>query len=1185
MDQFRACDFCHSWNVEFEHESEIVCKQCQKEPIFCHSLGTLPSLTIPDIFGELTFAETLLIARAQPVISVIFLPKGGQLALRKHSITFEKTNLADFGALLPRLPSEIETLIVASESEGRMLPEFRVRRRKVEEALRTLHGLQRDNPSMPYSTIIIDDERLAALPENDSIIDALPTITDFDAGEIVDVQPGSPDVQQDDSAIEERNRLFESFVLTNHENRTELEALQETIRVRNASLNTETPLFERSDYFFSKCYPHLFPDTCGDFTSPHFNPGNHVNVLFRSWVGHLLSFDAERFTHDRLFKFHAYNIHMKKSALGLTRAFCSPDTLLQNLTVGEIMNAVEVGDTSIIRKLQRFTRSLEGSPQYKYGKRRDLVAMVKTLGIPKYFITLSAADRDWPIVQPNPRAHPRERNRYINEHSAKIVHLFKQKSRILIEEFTPELNITDSFVMYEFQSRGSIHLHALYWADTDENNPVQQPYHEKINMLSNATEEARANDPYLLELSEALRLEFEKICTAMDPFQDPNTNTDAPVPDPTMASRPQSYLASEIKHDENVDLACLIAASQIHSHGPWCKRTKNGEEYCRYGFHKKNRSAVEQAIHYDEKNQMTFVAQRNHGYVNTYNPDFMRLHRANHDIRPVTNMGAVLSYITKYICKSEPPSEMFKTLKKMVANPRRPLNEADPGLKLLSRYVMRDIARDVSAQEIDLYFLGHHLCEASRRFSYLTINSQKTCIQLVNGAPKLRYSEYVKYLNRSAIFSSYSFIEMTRRFYLDNNGNWTLRLQRRSLKKLILVYFPEITNVRTDLYWKIRCLACIPCSSVDDCLGNNASWLQRALQARNDGISLKIYPNEPDPFVLWDRSLLEDENAELAALAEENELPERIGFTAPPDAQNVFSTLTLGNTSDEQADMVDAMLIDDNPIDKVAEHLRMQQEFGVPHESYHIAAAMWEHPVLPTALPTVDLSALNNKQLQAFRYGVAALKGLHTNSLILHGVGGTGKSYVICCLLKWASMNMAEGVATILVAAPSGIAASLLPTGKTIHTALKLDIPLESNRPLNTARLGHLQADIKHVKLVILDEFSMIGSRMLACVDKRLRQCRPANGHLPFGGISVILSGDIAQLPPVMDPHFIESQSISDSALVTHGKSLFPTASEWQMSFSRTTLSQSLVHTCKHPRSNHREFVQYNQFHMFYISL
>jgi hypothetical protein len=61
-----------------------------------------------------------------------------------------------------------------------------------------------------------------------------------------------------------------------------------------------------------------------------------------------------------------------------------------------------------------------------------------------------------------------------------------------------------------------------------------------------------------------------------------------------------------------------------------------------------------------------------------------------------------------------------------------------------------------------------------------------------------------------------------------------------------------------------------------------------------------------------------------------------------------------------------------------------------------------------------------------------------------------------------------------------------------------------------------LQHKLKDVTYLIVDEVSMLGQNMMAWVDKRLRQAK-THLDIPFGGISVILISDFAQLPPVGD--------------------------------------------------------------------
>ena len=70
----RECEICYNWAKDFE-EGSRVCKECNniRTRKFCFEFETLPTPTIPTIFGQLTFAEKLLIAQAQPLINVVFL--------------------------------------------------------------------------------------------------------------------------------------------------------------------------------------------------------------------------------------------------------------------------------------------------------------------------------------------------------------------------------------------------------------------------------------------------------------------------------------------------------------------------------------------------------------------------------------------------------------------------------------------------------------------------------------------------------------------------------------------------------------------------------------------------------------------------------------------------------------------------------------------------------------------------------------------------------------------------------------------------------------------------------------------------------------------------------------------------------------------------------------------------------
>jgi hypothetical protein len=70
--------------------------------------------------------------------------------------------------------------------------------------------------------------------------------------------------------------------------------------------------------------------------------------------------------------------------------------------------------------------------------------------------------------------------------------------------------------------------------------------------------------------------------------------------------------------------------------------------------------------------------------------------------------------------------------------------------------------------------------------------------------------------------------------------------------------------------------------------------------------------------------------------------------------------------------------------------------------------------------------------------------------------------------------------------------------------------------PVNGAKLAALQEKFRHVKVIIIDEYSMLSMTMLGKLT--LVFVKPKATTFFFGGLTVILVGDPAQLPPVAAP-------------------------------------------------------------------
>ncbi|XP_070537053.1 uncharacterized protein [Ptychodera flava] len=168
------------------------------------------------------------------------------------------------------------------------------------------------------------------------------------------------------------------------------------------------------------------------------------------------------------------------------------------------------------------------------------------------------------------------------------------------------------------------------------------------------------------------------------------------------------------------------------------------------------------------------------------------------------------------------------------------------------------------------------------------------------------------------------------------------------------------------------------------------------------------------------------------------------------------------------------------------------------------------------------LQKLNKKQKEIFYHIVHWMKTrTEPLNIFVTGGAGVGKSLVLKSLyqvlLKYLSNLPGENPDNIhlLLVAPTGKAAYNI-KGTTIHSAFQ--IPASQGfhyRPLTSERLNTLQAKYRNLKVIFIDEISMVGNGMLNYINLRLQQIM-ANNKI-FGGVSVVSFGDLYQLKPVFD--------------------------------------------------------------------
>ena len=130
-------------------------------------------------------------------------------------------------------------------------------------------------------------------------------------------------------------------------------------------------------------------------------------------------------------------------------------------------------------------------------------------------------------------------------------------------------------------------------------------------------------------------------------------------------------------------------------------------------------------------------------------------------------------------------------------------------------------------------------------------------------------------------------------------------------------------------------------------------------------------------------------------------------------------------------------------------------------------------------------------------------------SVFLTGKAGTGKTTFLREVVESSSKR-------VVVVAPTGIAA-INAGGVTIHSFFQLPlhpyipgIKVESKFAFSKEK----RSIIRTIDILIIDEISMVRSDLLDAVDSVLRRFRDRNK--PFGGVQLLMIGDLQQLTPVV---------------------------------------------------------------------
>ncbi|KAG6621819.1 hypothetical protein I3842_Q005000 [Carya illinoinensis] len=271
-------------------------------------------------------------------------------------------------------------------------------------------------------------------------------------------------------------------------------------------------------------------------------------------------------------------------------------------------------------------------------------------------------------------------------------------------------------------------------------------------------------------------------------------------------------------------------------------------------------------------------------------------------------------------------------------------------------------------------------------------------------------------------------------------------------------------------------------SSLQDCL-HEASLYQMPSSLRRLFATILVYCNPTNPRELWERF---EQDMSVDFRSTENSMSDvrmqvlrSISFTLESMGKDINSFHLLDDNICFGEDQLESREIDD------------ELAVEIPEEDI------------------VASEALNSKQRHVYNSVLEKVFSNEAATFFVDGPAGTGKTFLYKALLAAVRSKKLVALAT----ASSGVAASILPGGRTAHSRFKIPLDTDEHSICCVSKQSALAKLLRVARLIIWDEAPMSRKQHIQALDKMLRDIN--DSELTFGGKVVVFGGDFRQVLPV----------------------------------------------------------------------
>ena len=1130
---------------------EWICNTC----VFNIRKGKVPKLSVingmkfPQKPPELNLSnlEERLIALRIPFMQIRALNSGGQFSL-KGSVVNVPTDVEPTIRALPRLQNESETIPV-----------------KLKRMKELTHAVETEN----VRPVAVMTALRTLINTSELYKEANISIDDNWTSNNTDIQSESPQSSDDES---------DTFSETGEDQAPVMTLLDEQTYDKNEILSVAPGEGQRPLSIFRDpnaeylAFPTLFCGQKRDDNSKRHAPVYYSDIC--KW---------ELRSVDRRVALHVPNIFYKMKKLQ-TDQVCSKAHLAvrrcktkgKNYTAGYILQD-NMGDSLVrLDEGYRIFKTIRNSPQYWENQKKEVFAMIRQLGIPTLFISLSANDlhwseliislgklvdnKDYTEAVVNDTLSWKTRSRLVQSDPVTCVRHFDHRvsqfiQKILKNPQSPLGILDDFFYRVEFQQRGSPHIHMLAWISDspkygENDNKEVLEYIDKIASCSTdvSHEEKVFLDFQRHKHSRSCRKGGKPECRFGIPFP-PMRETVILQPfsgeDSTVYEEYYKAIQKILRDlDEDITFDEFLAKIGLSE-----------ENYIK---------AMQTSI----KSEKIFLKRKpNENRINPYIKDLLGVWKANHDIQYILDAYACAMYIVSYINKSS------KGMSRLMAEACKEARKGNKSLKESVRHIGNRFlnAVEVSAQEAAYLILQLNMSLKSRSCEFLPtapqsertflLKSKRELEALPDDSTDIEADNIVKrYARRHEALESYCLADFVSKIVsvskitskqspqtgdtfhqfsddenegesVENKYNLidTSQKVRFSLidgdfrivlrtKPKIIRYVKYNQKVDPENYFREQLMLFYPWRKEETDLLNGHDSYEDHFKAIQEVIKLRRKDY--------------DANAELL---------DKVELAAEAQTETCFDAVSPNIESVEANDAQNEPIQSTKyafyrPEARDHTYYDLGVDIGLATHIANDEIEMIQNRLSEREYLEV-LSKLNAEQRQIFTHVIHSLTFNPEKQLCLFitGGAGVGKSVVIRTLYQALHRQLCSESGQnpedirILLCAYTGLAAYNI-QGSTLHSAFCI----EPNKKLTYKQLSDdkrnsLQTKYMHLSVLIVDEVSMVGNEMLNFLYLRLQEIKGNKKH--FGGIHVILVGDFYQLRPVGDGWIFANNSCDYTSL------------------------------------------------------